>query len=640
MSLQIDLSNGYHINDKNFTDSLINNCLDEALVLNQENYLNTKGFGKETTYIVDNEYRSDKSCWITPNLCLEKNLINMKTLIKQIMNQVKQWKNSNNLIQTLLGKKASDYSFQLALYEGDGAHYVKHLDAHRISKIERKLTIIIYLNDCNNGGNLRLYHYDDNNNNNHKEIEYQNNNKEEYMNKFTDIQPIAGRMIVFESEKIEHEVLPTFENRYALTVWVSKVCEDETYTLFPQIKEKSSNSIFVSIANYRDSECANTIISLYGGACYPNLLSIGVNLQGTIKELDELKNSLNKYSLTSLAMQEGRIRIIFIDHVLSNGPCWARHIVGTLWQGEKYLLQIDSHMRFVAEWDEYLCQKLEECRKMNWITKYENLTNRKSTESEIIKTIQCGKPILTAYPLAYTLPCNPQGDRPDFELPNSQYTTLLKPLYFDNNGMLKQSASRVLVPPKEMNQCLPSKLWAAGFSFSDSQLLRDVPYPPNLPGLFIGEEILMASRLYTYGYDFWTPPRSVCFHLWKRAHRPTFRENETKHSTTMKINPHQIKSESMIRSMLRMQNEDTILSDTRYGLGSQRSLEDFQKRVGVSFQERILHTDVASTIPEEWIQTITIDEEELETPAEEQIDYIISTFFKNDNAEQIKEYLG
>ena len=85
-----------------------------------------------------------------------------------------------NKTKTFLGKKASDYSFQLALYEGDGAHYVKHLDAHRISKIERKLTIIIYLNDCNNGGNLRLYHYDDNNNNNHKEIEYQNNNKEEY----------------------------------------------------------------------------------------------------------------------------------------------------------------------------------------------------------------------------------------------------------------------------------------------------------------------------------------------------------------------------------------------------------------------------------------------------------------------------
>ena len=637
MSLDINLSNSYDINDDYFSKFLINDCLVEALSLNQENYMNIKGIGKETSYTINKEYRSDKSCWITPNLCQEKNLIGMKTLIKQIMSQVKEWKNSNSLIQTLLGEKPNDYSFQLALYEGNGAHYVKHLDSHRVSKTERKLTIIVYLNDCNDGGNLRLYHYDDNNNNDTKS---KLNHKDDNINQYTDVQPIAGRMVVFESEKIEHEVLPTFESRYALTVWVSKVCENEVANMLLEIKEKSINSIFVSIANYRDSECANTIISLFGSACNPQLLSIGVNLQGTAEELNELKNSLCKYSRTSLAMKEGRIRIIFIDHKLSNGPCWARHIVGSLWQGEKYLLQTDSHMRFVSDWDKYLCQKLEECRKINWITKYENLTNQKSKESESVKTNNYSKPILTAYPLPYKLPCNPQGDKPYFELPNSNHTTLLKPSCFENNGMLKQSANRVLVPSTEENQCLPSKLWAAGFSFSDAQVLRDVPYPPNLPGLFIGEEILMASRFYTNGYDFWTPARSVCFHLWERAHRPTFRENESKETNNSKQNANKIKSERMVRSMLRMQHhEDTTLNDTGYGLGSVRNLEDFQKRVGVSFQERIVNTNVSSTIPEEWIQTTAINEE-LETPAEEQIENIISRLFEGENAEQIKEYLG
>ena len=41
---------------------------------------------------------------------------------------------------------------------------------------------------------------------------------------------------------------------------------------------------------------------------------------------------------------------------------------------------------------------------------------------------------------------------------------------------------------------VPSPLWAAGFSFSDSSMLQEVPYDPLLPQLFFGEEISMAAR--------------------------------------------------------------------------------------------------------------------------------------------------
>lgn len=39
-----------------------------------------------------------------------------------------------------------------------------------------------------------------------------------------------------------------------------------------------------------------------------------------------------------------------------------------------------------------------------------------------------------------------------------------------------------------------SPLWAAGFSFSDSSVLIDVPYDRFLPYLFFGEEVSMAAR--------------------------------------------------------------------------------------------------------------------------------------------------
>jgi SM-20-related protein len=38
---------------------------------------------------------------------------------------------------------------------------------------------------------------------------------------FVDIAPRAGRLLVFDSVGIEHEVLPTYAPRMALTLWIS-----------------------------------------------------------------------------------------------------------------------------------------------------------------------------------------------------------------------------------------------------------------------------------------------------------------------------------------------------------------------------------------------------------------------------------
>jgi hypothetical protein len=68
----------------------------------------------------------------------------------------------------------------------------------------------------------------------------------------------------------------------------------------------------------------------------------------------------------------------------ATGPCFARHLAESLWRGEVYILQIDSHMRFRYNWDNYLIQVHQLC-----ITKLNSL-----------------KPVLTTYPLGYSLPNN------------------------------------------------------------------------------------------------------------------------------------------------------------------------------------------------------------------------------------------
>jgi SM-20-related protein len=90
------------------------------------------------------------------------------------------------------------FDVQVARYE-DGAAYASHRDAFRGGP-SRRVTAIWYLNDAwipAHGGVLRL-HLDGG---------------------VLDVPPTLDRLVVFLSEKIEHEVLPVAAPRLALTAW-------------------------------------------------------------------------------------------------------------------------------------------------------------------------------------------------------------------------------------------------------------------------------------------------------------------------------------------------------------------------------------------------------------------------------------
>ncbi|XXF77057.1 2OG-Fe(II) oxygenase [Myxococcaceae bacterium GXIMD 01537] len=91
------------------------------------------------------------------------------------------------------------FDVQLALYPGGGAHYARHLDAFPGTS-NRRVTAIYYANPewrPEHGGVLRLYPE----------------------GAVVDVEPVLDRLVVFLSERIEHEVLPAFAPRLALTAW-------------------------------------------------------------------------------------------------------------------------------------------------------------------------------------------------------------------------------------------------------------------------------------------------------------------------------------------------------------------------------------------------------------------------------------
>jgi SM-20-related protein len=84
-----------------------------------------------------------------------------------------------------------------------GSIYQKHLDQFREKK-ERKISVILYLNEnwqADNGGQLRLYL------------------DEQDCLKYIDIDPEAGKLVAFLSDRFFHEVLPAARERTSLTGW-------------------------------------------------------------------------------------------------------------------------------------------------------------------------------------------------------------------------------------------------------------------------------------------------------------------------------------------------------------------------------------------------------------------------------------
>ena len=49
-----------------------------------------------------------------------------------------------------------------------------------------------------------------------------------------------------------------------------------------------------------------------------------------------------------------RLSMVNIDPLQARGPCWARSLAMSLYAGEDWFFQIDSHMDFDPHWDERL----------------------------------------------------------------------------------------------------------------------------------------------------------------------------------------------------------------------------------------------------------------------------------------------
>lgn len=305
-------------------------------------------------------------------------------------------------------------------------------------------------------------------------------------------------------------------------------------------------SIFVSIAAYCDPVLPFTLRRAVEQATHPAELHLVVVNQ----------RPAGSAPLDERGLAPARLTVLDIDSRQARGPCWARALAMTLYEGEDWFFQIDSHMDFDPGWDARLIQAAR------------GLARHQP---------RC---VISSYPNAFVF----EGGQPVSRAVTGKVLAhVLKPdgRFADGHPVLSFEAH-----PVETSAALRGFHLGAGCLFAPAAFVQRFPYDPYL--YFHGEEQALAARLFTHGWDIFHVPGLPVYHLYRAAGaddspRPLHWDNA--HDQTRKHRWWVLEA----RSRARLQALVTGSEDLGiYGLGSERTMADYAAFCGIDYRLRTL----------------------------------------------------
>ncbi len=307
--------------------------------------------------------------------------------------------------------------------------------------------------------------------------------------------------------------------------------------------------IFVQIASYRDPELVPTIRDCINKAKYPDRLTFGICWQRDVNEsLEEFTN-------------DTRFRVIDVPWNQSKGLCWARSLIQKLWKDEEYTLQLDSHHRFIQNWDEELI--------------------------EMVKLTGSDKPIVGSYAGMYDPVGNKILNREPYMMVASNFTGGGTILFRPN-----------AIPGWEsLTKPIPARFVSGHFFFTIGKHCEEYKYDPNI--YFAGDEISLSIRSFTLGYDLFHPHKTVIWHEYTRQGRVKHWDdfNEKNYKEKLVELPWYLMDDNSKRRLRHMlQEEDNGIDLGEYGLGNVRTHSDYENYAGINFKYRKLHKNTLKGI--------------------------------------------
>lgn len=179
---------GYSVVDGFLNAEEVNSLLRLDEFQNGLLHMKKAGIGQQTDFRINEAVRGDYIRWIDKSAALPE----VKLYIDRVTEMMR-------FINRSLFLSLKDIELHMTVYPA-GAYYKRHLDQFKPGD-NRKLSVICYLNNDwteELGGQLRIY-----------------------LNGGThDFLPLAGRLVCFRSDLIEHEVLPSKKERLSITGWM------------------------------------------------------------------------------------------------------------------------------------------------------------------------------------------------------------------------------------------------------------------------------------------------------------------------------------------------------------------------------------------------------------------------------------
>ncbi|KKL01692.1 2OG-Fe(II) oxygenase [Rheinheimera mesophila] len=150
----------------------------------QHQQLTAAGVGRQGQHQLNQQVRRDHTAWLNQNNPVQQQYLQQMAQLQQDMNR-----------RCFLG--LIDFEAHYARYQ-QGDFYQKHLDAF-VGRSNRVLSTVCYLNTLEQGGELLIY-----------------NEQDQLISR---VQPNAGTLVIFESCRFPHEVLPATTTRYSIAGW-------------------------------------------------------------------------------------------------------------------------------------------------------------------------------------------------------------------------------------------------------------------------------------------------------------------------------------------------------------------------------------------------------------------------------------
>lgn len=313
---------------------------------------------------------------------------------------------------------------------------------------------------------------------------------------------------------------------------------------FPDgVESDSTSTILVHIPAYREPELIPTIKDALAMAMHPERIHFGIcrqfNQEDGFDDVDEFRD-------------DPRFKIMDVPYLEAKGLPWARaQINDVLLTDEDYVLQLDSHHRFVKNWDSIL---------IHW-------------HKELEKTYK--KPIIAGYSPMYSPFKDPEERTKEPWLSGFRCFYPFGTIYI--GPQLLEGWEKMTKPPF-------SRFLCGHFDFARSQWAREVRHDPEI--YFAGEEINLTVRSYTHGYDFFHPHRIVTWHATMREERDNICKWDDDNRRGIDWYKKQMDNRRKIRVMLGVEPANGMIIKPEHGLGTERTVEDYERYAGLDFKTR------------------------------------------------------